>query len=258
MKILWVVALTCVLGACKKGEICNNGIDDDMTGAADCLDYECASEPYCLPDGGVFVPGSGPCAHCGRVCAQQANCLTQNYTFDTPLPECFDGICKQLNEAIEIRFEIDTQATWAGVSTVPRSANTRFIRKRGYDGSLVTCASVAAVATGKTVADADQIERNTQFQLLAFDVLPINTSQTATIFRNPFLKVGTGSDFLVWAELWSGPRQTETRLPSGQRMAYVCIENGAEVAPLVTTDNCPAMGTSPTCRTIRVAMPAPN
>jgi hypothetical protein len=252
--MLMVVALACVLSACKSGEICDNGIDDDKNGAADCLDYECSGKSYCLPDGGVFVPGSGPCDHCGRVCAQQANCLAQSYTFDTPLPECFDGICKQLNAAVQIRFEIDTQATWTGVSTPPRSANTRFIRKRAYDGSAVSCATVAAVATGKTGADADQIERHSQFQLSGFDVLPINSSQTATIFGNPFLNAGTGGDFLIWAELWTGPRSTTTRLPTGQRMASACVENGPEVAPLTTDQHCP----SPGCRTIRVAMPAPN
>lgn len=243
-----------MLTACKSGEICDNGKDDDGNGAADCLDFECAGKSYCLPDGGIFVPNSGPCVRCGYICKQQANCLAQNYTFDTPLPECQEGICKQFNQAIQIQFKIDTQATWTGVSTVPRSANTRFISKRGYDGAPVSCATVTAIAKGKMTEDADQIERDPNIQLLGFDVLPINSTQTAAVFSNPFLNVGTGSDFLIWAELWSGARNTTTRLPSGQRMAWVCVESGAEVAPLTAEQTCPGAG----CRTILVKMPPPD
>jgi len=36
-------------------EICDNGADDDLDGATDCLDPECAGDPACAPAGGSLV-----------------------------------------------------------------------------------------------------------------------------------------------------------------------------------------------------------
>ena len=41
-------------------ETCNNGIDDDLNGTADCADPQCHSEPPCAVNGTLFVDFSFP------------------------------------------------------------------------------------------------------------------------------------------------------------------------------------------------------
>ena len=71
----------------------------------------------------------------------------------------------------------------------------------------------------------------------------------------PYFNVGTGTNFLIWTELWGGPRGTSSHLPTGNRYGWGCFETGTAVADLVPSDSCSADGG--TCRTIRVKIPGP-
>ncbi|MFZ5468770.1 MAG: hypothetical protein ACOZIN_04965 [Myxococcota bacterium] len=236
-------------------ELCNNQVDDDGNGLRDCADPVCAADPTCPfthADAGFF----GTCQKCGRFCAQQAECLATTYSGDDPLPQCQKSVCAALLEGIDVRFEVNTSA-WTGVSATIRSMNTRFVLEKALDGTVVSCATLAALASSTSAADADQIERTGRFNLLAFDVAPVQAAP-GTVIIQPYLPTGTGSDFLIWVELWNGGRDSDTKLPTGLRLGWGCFESGPEVEPLKTEHHWPNTGPLPTSRTIRVLMPAPQ
>jgi hypothetical protein len=253
---LGVIALA--LTACPQPqvqrEICGNGYDDDNNGFADCADVDCAGQSGCPVDaGGNF----GNCNKCGNSCTNQTACLQYGYGSDAPLPDCAGGHCQSFNMALQLKVEVDTQSGgWNFVTPTPRSMQMRFIRKTALDGSAVSCSTVQGVATGTMGTDADQIERSGKFNLIGFDVTPI--SSVGSVITQPFVNVATAQDFLLWVEIWSGPRDTTTKLPTGIRKGWGCFESGAAVAPIIPEDNCPLSPTSPTCRTIHVEMPGPQ
>ena len=236
-------------------EICGNGFDDDSNGFADCADVDCAGQTECPADaGGTF----GSCSKCGNSCSTQEACLQYAFNSDTPLPDCAGGRCQSFNQKLQIAVQVDTQSGgWNLVSPTPRSMQMRFIRKTALDGSAVTCAVVGAVATGTMGTNADQIEKSGKFNLVGYDVTPLS-SGIGSLITQPFVNVATAQDFLIWVEIWSGTRDTNTKLPTGLRRGWGCFETGTAVAPLIPADDCPTSPTSPTCRTIRVEMPGPQ
>ena len=244
-----VAALSCTPAAQKK-EICNNGLDDDGNGLVDCADPDCTAETACQQvDAGWF----GFCAKCGQTCTKQSECLSNGWS-DTPLPICLSRKCQALFEGIDIRFQMDTTA-WAMVYPAPQSWQTRFIAKTALDGSAVTCATVSALATGVDGAHADQIEASNLFNFLSYDTTPVSTFSSGSSLTQPYLHVNTGANFLIWTELWSGTRSSDTKLPTGTRMGVGCFETGPAVAEITIADNNPVGG--PIGRTIKVAIPAP-
>lgn len=235
----------------QKTEVCNNGIDDDGNGFVDCADPGCSVELACQAvDAGFW----GFCAKCGATCTQQAECLSNGWS-DTPLPMCLARKCQALFEGIDVRFEMDTSG-WAGVSQPVQSWQTRFISKTAIDGTAVTCAKVRALATAVDGAHADQIEASKLFNFLSYDTTPITTF-TPTSLTQAFLHVNTGANFLIWTELWSGTRSSDTKLPTGTRWGVGCFETGPAVAELKVEDNYPVSGATATSRTIKVAIPTP-
>ena len=235
-------------------EICGNGLDDDGNGQADCADVNCKGKPEC--DCQVEA-GHGPCVNCGACCTEQASCLQYTWGSDNPLPACLSGRCDANNMGIQFAVEADTQGTWNGVTIPIRAMSTRFVRKTALDGSAVTCATMATLAASKQAADADQIERSGKVNLLAFDVAGVS-AQAGTIIRQPYVNVGTGQDYLVWLELWSGTRDSATKLPTGTRLGWGCFETGAEVDPILPEHHCATTNPLPTCRTMRLRMPGPQ
>ncbi len=242
-------------GPDKPREICGNGKDDDNNGLTDCQDVDCAGQAGCpmmIVDGGNF----GTCAKCGMTCSSQLQCLKTDIATDTPLPECVGSKCQQLNTNVQVHYELDT-ASYAAVAIKLRAINTRVISKIARDGTPVTCSTVEAVATGKTEADTEQIEKSGKFNIRGFDVCPLDAFGGG-IVGQPFLNIGTGSGFLIWAELWAGPVSTSTKLPTGNRLGWGCIESGVEVAEVKVTDHCASGADAGACRTIRVKMPGPQ
>lgn len=258
-KKFWWLGVCVVLAACpapstNSKEVCDNQIDDDGNGLLDCADTACQLETLCQSktDGGEF----GLCQRCGQVCQQQADCLQLPYYLDEPLPQCRAGRCEALLEGIRIRFEVDTTA-WNGMGTKLRALNTRFILKKSLDGKMVSCDTLKVLASSKAAQDANQIERSGQLNLLGYDVAPINASPGEVIIQ-PFLPVGTGSDFLIWTEIWAGPPDSDSKLPTGNRLGFGCYESGAVVAPILTEHHWPGASGQPKSRTIRVVMPSPQ
>lgn len=242
--------------ACSAGppqgfaEKCANGGDDDGNGLADCDDPACAVECG-RGDGGFF----GICARCGQGCALQTECFSNGYA-DEPLPQCLSGVCRAHLEGIRIRFEVDV-SNWSGLSVPVRSMNTRFVLKTALDGSAVSCATVQGIASSNQAADANQIERTGRFNLLAYDVSPVSEPLPKVIIQ-PFLPVGTGKDFLIWTELWSGTRDSGTKLPTGMRLGWGCFETGAAVDEIKTEHHWPGSTPTDTSRTIKIKLPAPQ
>jgi hypothetical protein len=238
-----------------KREICGNGFDDDGNGLADCADPDCKGQAACPAfDGGQF----GNCVKCGDTCTKQESCMQVGFNSDTPLPDCAGGRCQSFNTALQVGVEVDTQSGgWNLVTPTPRTMQMRFVRKTALDGSTVACTGVQAVATGTTGADADQIERSGKYNFVGYDVTPLSGS-LGTLIVQPFVNVATAQDFLIWVEIWSGPREATTKLPTGVRKGWGCFETGPAVAPLVAADNCPTNPSSPTCRRIHVEMPGPQ
>ncbi|MFL5319194.1 MAG: hypothetical protein ACJ790_06020 [Myxococcaceae bacterium] len=237
--VSFLVALAC--GQSDKETNCSDGVDNDKNGLSDCADPACSSTSACSGgDGGA-----------GTACDNQKVCVQSSYVADRPLHQCLNNVCTNVGTAIAVKFQGNT-ALFNGSTRQFRSWITRFISKKAIDGSAVTCASVAADATGTTAADADQLDRANKYNYLAYDVTPINGLSTQSI-TNPFLYTALGGDFLIWSELWSQSPNSDTHLPQGLRNGWGCVESGAQVAPIVETDNCPVTdGGSGNCRTIAV------
>jgi hypothetical protein len=235
-------------------EICGNGYDDDNNGFADCADVDCAGQSGCPVDGGGNF---GNCNKCGNSCTNQTACLQYGYGSDAPLPDCAGGRCQSFNMALQVAVTVKTDTGgWNFVTPTPRSMQMRFIRKTALDGSAVSCATVQAVASGTAATNADQIEKSGKFNLIGFDVTPI--SSVGSSITQPFVNVATAQDFLIWVEIWYGPRDATTKLPTQTRAGWGCFESGSAVAPFIPADNCTVSPTSPTCRTITVEMPGPQ
>lgn len=259
---VWMVLWAVALGGCSspgtpgEPENCSNGVDDNGDGQVDCADPICSSTPACvvaLVDAGSS--SYGLCAKCGTACTQPQDCFSRGF-LDEPLPQCLGGKCTALLEGVRIRFEVDTRTTWTGVSDTLRSMNTRFVLKTAIDGSPVTCARLAAAASSKQGADSPQLERSGKFNFLAYDVTPLQTP-AAAVPTQPRLPVGTGRDFIIWTELWNGPPDSTTKMPTGIRLGWGCFETGPEVAEIKTQDNWPMTGgPTPYSRTLQVKMPA--
>ncbi len=245
-------------GSGTKREICFNGKDDDGNGLVDCADPDCMGQPGC-PGGPVDSGWFGTCGKCGAVCNAQSVCISaQGWGFDTPLPFCVSARCESYNQAIQVGLQVDTTQNWTGIAYSIGSMSTRIVSKTALDGSLVSCATVQAAATGKTAADAAQIENSGKFNLLGYDVAKVN-AKAGDIIRQPFVNVGTGSDFVLWVELWAGSPDAVTKLPTGNRYGWGCFETGPAVAPFVPADDCnPNLADAGSCRELQVVMPAPQ
>jgi hypothetical protein len=230
-------------------EICGNGIDDDGNGQIDCADIDCAGHDGCPPyDAGYF----GPCPKCGTACTVQKDCIAGDWSSDQPLPDCVSGKCQALNQHVQLRLTLNMSA-YSGVTIGSASEATHFVSKTARDGSAVSCATLTALATPD--AGALVIEERGTFDVLGFDSEPV--TQVPPMLTFPFINTGTGSDFLVWIELWSSTRDSNPpHEPTGRRYNPGCIETGAQVAPIIPADDC-AGSDAGTCRTLSFTMPAP-
>lgn len=239
-----------------KRETCGNDVDDDGNGLIDCADPDCAGQAACVgnQDAGYF----GACMKCGNTCGKQADCQSYNFIDDRPIPYCSMGRCTALESFVQVRVEVDTKANWAGLGVSPQSGSTRFIKKTGADGTPVTCARVAATASDKTVPGA--IEASNAYVIQGLDVTRITNPQLGQGITYQFVNTQTGGDFLIWTELWGGPPNSTTKLPSGNRLGWGCYEAAAVVGgPIVFQDNCPSTTSDAgTCRIFTLVMPAPQ
>lgn len=244
---LAVGTLLCACPAPQLRETCGDGLDNDGNGLIDCDDLDCRGQPACV------APDYGLCAKCSLACAAQPTCVT-SYLDERPIPLCTEGRCTALATFIQPRIELDTTA-WAGVTYTPQSAATRFIRKTTQDGSAVSCTQVLSIASNRDMPGA--IEASQKLVILGLDVTPVTNFGQRLVFS--LVTTQTASDYLVWIELWGGPRNTTTKLPSGRRLGYGCFETLPTVAPLVPQDNCPSTTSDAgTCRTFRLVMPPPE
>jgi hypothetical protein len=250
---LAVLGLTLAFAGCSaemKREICGDGIDNDGNGLADCADLDCTGQPMCVP------PDYGSCAKCSQACTVQSACVT-SYMDERPIPFCISGHCTATEKFIQPRVILDTQANWGGLTLSPQSGTTRFIKKVANDGSAVTCATVAAVAADRYTPGA--IEASGTLVVQGLDVTRVTNPMLGQGITYAFVNTQTGGDFLIWTELWGGPPNSTTKLPTGKRFGYGCFESGPQVAPLVVDDNCPSTTSDfGNCRTFRLAMPGPE
>ncbi len=240
-----------------KVEICNNGKDDDANGKTDCEDIDCSGQAGCPvidTDAGSY----GTCAKCGTECASQQQCLTKTFQEDNPpYPECIAGRCQLFSKNVQVALEIDT-ASLNGFSPPLRALNTRIISKTGLNGTAVICSDVIAAASGKTANDAAQLEKPTdggmtRFNFRGYDVSPLQATG-GQIIKQPFVNVATGSNYLIWTEIWGGPVDTLSKLPTGARYTWGCFESGAAVDPIVAADTCFNIPDGGFCKTIKVKL----
>lgn len=240
-----VVAFVLALFACGpsgKETDCRNGIDDDKNGAVDCADPSCVADQACSGnDGGVFTD----------FCAKQGDCIDGGWNLPRPLPACMGSRCTPQNNVVAVRVEATTQAL-GGTSAPIRTMSTKFIRKTALDGSPVTCAIVRATAPSKNAADSEQLETSGKFNLYAYDNIRVESLTGGQTVTNPLVFSSTGSEWILYSELWSGFPDSSTRRPTGQRLAYVCVESGPLVAPLQLSDDC--QNAAPGCRVLQITM----
>lgn len=238
-------------------EICGNGLDDDHNGLIDCADPDCAGQDNCPRyDAGFF----GTCGKCGTTCTgPQSQCvstLPAGWLTDTPLPVCVVGRCQALEQAVQVRVELDARTTWGGTSPAPRSLAIRFIKKVAADGSPVTCATIAANNGSRLPAAVTQLEDGNKFVFQGVDTYPVSNAQLGQVVSLPYVNVATGGDYLVYVEFWYGDRDGATKLPTLNRAGWGCID-AASLSPIVASDNCPAPGSDAgTCRIFSLPMPA--
>ena len=249
-------ALYACSGNTPKREVCSNGVDDDGNGLIDCADPDCAGQADCIGnmDAGYF----GECEKCGNVCGGQEECQSYNYIDDRPIPYCLQGRCTALETFVQVRVQMDTKQNWSGLGVSPASGSTRFIKKTARDGSAVTCARVAATASDKTKPAA--IEDSKEYVEQGLDVTRITNPMLGQGITYAFVNTQTGGDFLIWSELWGGPPNSSTKLPTGNRLGWGCYEAVAQVGgPITTEDNCPSTTSDAgTCRVFTLVMPAPQ
>jgi hypothetical protein len=248
------IVVSLVLAGCsgaEKREICGDGIDNDGNGLTDCQDRDCTGQPQCAP------PDYGSCSRCGQMCQQQSSCIGVSYQNDRPIPLCTDGICQATEKFIQPRVEVNTRMYWSGLAVVPRSASTRFIKKTAIDGSAVTCARVAQVAADRMAPGA--IEASNQFQVQGLDVTRVTNPELGQGITLALVNTQTGSDYLIWLELWGGFPDSTTSLPTGRRLGWGCYEDANTTRALTLSDNCPsATNDAGTCRIFQLVMPGPE
>jgi hypothetical protein len=226
-------------------ETCGNGVDDDMNGLIDCADPDCKGKSECFYDGGFF----GTCGKCGLTCTKQTDCLTTSYFNDVPLAYCEspDGgnekKCTSFKKNVQVDVILNAQQAWGTLISPTRSIATRFIEKKAADGSPVTCATVEAAAPGRTAATARQLEDTGRFNYFGIDVRPITSASGSIPIR--FLNVLTGSNYLIWMEMWAGTPDSATKFPTGNRLGFECFDGpaiGQTWSPITENDNCVAPG----------------
>lgn len=240
-------AIAVVMFACGpsgKETDCRNGIDDDKNGATDCLDPACAADLACSGTDASVVT---------NFCATQGDCVDAGWNLDRPLRACLGSRCEGQGTAVAVRVEASTQAL-LGTSAPIRTMSTKFVRKIALDNSTVTCAAIRAATPSKADTDTEQLEKSGKFNLLAYDNIRVESLSGGQTVTNPLVYTSTSSaEWIFYGELWSGFPTSGTRQPTGQRLAYVCVESGAAVAPITTSNNCET-GAGGTCRTIQVTM----
>jgi hypothetical protein len=231
-------------------EICGDGIDNDRNGFTDCNDRDCAGQPACTP------PDYGLCAKCSKPCTVQPDCVT-SYMDERPVPYCTAGVCTALQTFIQPRIELDTHLNWSGLTLSPQSASTRFIKKVANDGSVVNCARMATIAADRNASGA--IEASGTVIIQGLDVTRVTNPMLGQGINFSFVNTQTGSDYLIWVELWGGPPDPSTKLPTGRRFGYGCFEDAASTPALTINDNCPSTTSDAgVCKIFRLAMPGPE
>lgn len=225
-------------------EVCGNQVDDDGNGLADCSDAACAAEAACQP---------------AAECSKQTDCLAgQPYAFfsDQPMPQCVVDTCVTPAASIDLHLTIKRPG-YAGYPGSVGSINTRFIKKAAVDGTPVTCQQLLDLATSNAPADANQIERTDRFNLQAYDVTPVNNGNGSSDIPLNAFSTSTGGDFIIWMETWTGKPDSNTRLPTGKRLDWKCIESGPEVAEILPEHDWPETGGTQTSRTIIIKLDGP-
>lgn len=252
---LFLVASLAFLGCPQEPEreICGDGLDNDGNGLKDCDDRDCVGQPACIP------PNYGKCSKCAQPCTSQPGCVT-SYMDERPIPYCSSNICTATETFIQPRVELNTRMNWQGLTLNPQSGTTRFIKKKATDGSTVTCATLAVIGADRSSAAAGAFEANGNLIIQGLDVTRVTNPQLGQGLTYAFVNTQTGADFIIWTELWGGPPDSTTKLPTGRRFGYGCYENAADVGgPLVPEDNCPSTTSDAgTCRTFRLVMPPPE
>lgn len=254
MNAKWLMPMFILLAACggppvdkqKPGpEICGNQADDDQNGLADCADAACAAEPACQT---------------AAECTTQTECLGgQSYAFftDRAMPQCVNETCVTPAASIDLHVTIKRPG-YAGYPGAVGSINTRFIKKAAVDGSAVTCMQLNELATSNVPADANQIERTDLFNLLAYDVTSVNNGAGSSDIPLNSFSTSTGADFIIWMETWTGKLDSSTRLPTGKRLDWKCIESGPQVAEILPEHHWPSPSGTATSRTIVITLDGPK
>ena len=185
---LMLCALLAGCSAEMKREVCEDGIDNDNNGLTDCDDRDCAGQIACIP------PDYGNCAKCSQTCSAQSTCVT-SYLDERPIPLCVNGHCSAVEKFIQPRIELNTRDNWQGLSLLPQSGSTRFIKKFANDGSPVTCATVFAAASDRNAPGA--IEASGNLIVQGLDVTRVTNPMLGQGIAYTFVNTQTGGDYLA-------------------------------------------------------------
>jgi len=228
-------------------EACDNGTDDNGDGLVDCADPQCSAVPAC--------PGDA-----GRPCVAQSSCVRESWFKDRPLDQCLSGQCTSPGQGLAVKLEVDTTAH-TGMQYKVNSMATRFISRKGLDGSAVDCTLLQSLAVGSFAADggSTQLDGSGKLNYLAYEVTRVDNGTPGLTLTNPFVYTAVGSDFLIWHELWTVAPDSNTGQPQGLRKGWGCFDSGDAVAPLLPEQDCsPDAAAGSACRIIRIKMPRPN
>ena len=75
---------------------------------------------------------------------------------------CLQARCESYNQPIQVGLQVDTTQNWTGIAYSIGSMSTRIVSKTALDGSLVSCATVQAAATGSRCARSESASTNSR------------------------------------------------------------------------------------------------
>lgn len=192
---------------CVRVEICDNGVDDDDNGFLDCEDPWCDTHEACVTG-----------------CTSQSDCRAADRTVEV----CMEGICR-----VATSYDDEGNVLLGEVGIVnefdPRRTNTLSIKSYsihyfhpaipGNTSEKLSCDTLAELARSASLDPrAFNVIRNSNWDFP-------NTGNQSYLVRDSGVPATGETGWVVLIRFFTGPRASETRVPTGTMLAFSCLED---------------------------------